>query len=654
MKKFCKYLLLLIPILVFCIFTGCGAKVSTDMTVDKNFAGDRKIILEIDNDDLDEVDGGIKGLEKVIKANIPKEMNYAISNYSGGKKITFKINFTSIKDYRSKVNKIIQAGVTGDEDAKTVEVNYERNESYFKKGILFNENFSSIDLLDWFREGLRKADIISESESNWYETGSTKLTLEGEEYSSISVNTQENTCLNNAVVTTKVLVNNTFERTITFNASEETVQALNEKGCVLKDYMGALAPKDCEFSYVDDSEEDEWIKCVFEFKADTAEDLVEKTNAIMQTKTNSVSLESAVNPDKLGYANVEYSELLDGSFYLNYESYYSTPLSSNLQIYNNTTILDAKKGDADLSYNNNEGDISYSASSTQAATFNMEWQIEFSEIELSVDSKGKDKITLDLNCSLSDDLNDEMKKSAIDRMKSFFASEDEYEATDDNFTFALSGEYSEVSDQLNVILNKALDQDYNSEDGVSYINIQKNEFKTNSILSTASSYSLDFNVTPLFGNTKIKVDESKNVLGCKYYVGDTETNEDGEVFITSNGSFNVYEVKLSIVVAIILVLSGLLFIFGIIFLLCGIKPLKEYIEHKKACKAEAAKIQAAQQAAIQDAQPVEPPVVETPVAETPVSEESVEAPASEEPVAATVQPTVAVAETNTDDEEELI
>ena len=586
---------------MFCIFTGCGASVSTDMTVDKDFSGERKIILQLDNDDLSYVDGGIGALEKVIKSNIPKDMKYSVSNYSGGKKITFKISFKNLQDYRTKVSNIIKKGA--DVKDKTTEVTYERSESYFKKGILFEENFSSVDLLNWYKVALRKAKIISESEGNWYESGSTKLTLEGKEYSSLSVNTQENSCLSSAEVTTTVLVDNTFERTITFRANASTIEQLKEKGCVLNDYLKGLAPEKCEFTESTDDDGDNY-NYTFSFTAKDADDLVAKTNAILQTNTNTVTLESVVNEDRLGYANVTYSELLDGSYYLDYDSYYSNPLSSRVKVYNNTTLLSAIRGESDLSYNENEGEISYSASQTTPATFNMEWKIQFSEVDFSLAPKGKDKISITFNCALSKDLSKDMKKSAIDRMKSLFNSEDDYEAGKNDFSFTLTGPYQEVADKFNFILTTASEAE--GEDVITYFSISPRELKTNSILTTASSYSVNFDVTPLFGDMKIKVDESKNILGCKYYVGDTEVNEDGEVFITSNTSFDLHEIKLSIVIAIILVLSGALIIFGIICLLLSLKPLKEYSAHKKEQKAEAARLQAEQQAEAQAAAPAAP------------------------------------------------
>ena len=190
MKTIRKLLLAVLALLAVCVLTGCGAKVSSDMTVSKDFAGSREIVLDIASDDLEKVEGGIKALEKIIKADIPDEMTYKINHQDdGSEQIVFTITFEDLEGYREKITTILDAGVTEEEEENKIvpEIRFEYSDTYFKKGVVFQENFNNVDLVDWFREGIREAGIITESESNWSETADSIVTIEGVEYTNYDV-----------------------------------------------------------------------------------------------------------------------------------------------------------------------------------------------------------------------------------------------------------------------------------------------------------------------------------------------------------------------------------------------------------------------------------------------------------------------------------
>ncbi len=648
------------PLIIAFVFAGCGADVSTTMTIDSNFAGSRQITLTISNDDLGDVTGGIGGLETVITGNIPKEMSYSIGDYDGGKTIVFTIDFTSISDYRAKVNAIIAAGVTdeerSDDNVPVPEVIYERNESYFKKGIRFEENFDSVDLLDWFREGLRTADIISDSESNWYENGNHYVTIEGTEYSAYSnfqVNEQENTCLNNCEVITQVMVDNSVKRTITFTADSSTVDELAAKGCDLEDYLGALAPEGCEFT---PNEDEAPYTYAFEFTADTAEDLVKTTNAILQTDTNALTLETAIDANRLGYATVAYSELLDGSFYLDYNGY-NSPLASNVWVYNNTTVISSQVGESTVDYSTTDEGVRYYPSASQTYQFNMDWQIEFSDIDFSINSIGKEKVSVTLDCQLSEDLSAEMKQSAIDRMKSFFTTDEHYEATEDGIVITYSGAIDQVEADINLLVRSVTGAIEITDDGsaTAYFSIIEKTYDTPSFFTDGVAYDVTYDFSPLFGNTQLRVDESEGLFGSKHYQNGVYENDDGEMCVGTNGSFTLYQTKLSILGIGLGVLCLALFVVGIILLLGSLRPLKDYTAYKKQMKAVAAASAPIAQPA--PAATYEPEYEPEYAAPAPVAEPVYAAPAPvAEPVyaAPAPAPTPVPAVEDTNDEEEIL
>ena len=658
------------------LLSGCGADVSTKMTVDENFAGKRVIKLFISDDDLGKVTGGINGLKNVVKKNIPKAMSYKVASAEGGKNITFTIAFKDIKDYRTKVTSIINAGVTAEEKTKgnllVPEVVYEKNESYFKKGIKFTENFDSVDLLDWFREGLRKAKIISESESNWFEYGDTVLVMEGTEYTpgrQLKVDTQENTCLDSLDVTTKILLDNTIERTIVFSANEETVTKLSEKGCELETYFKDFVSGDDTFKAEQNEEYGGW-KYTFSIKADTAEALTEKTNKIMQTETNNFVLEATVDPEKTGFAKVNIKENIDASFYLDFGS--SREVVSNIYVYNNAELTKLAAGEAEVNYNKTEDGtgITYYPSSTLEYDFSYDWQIEFEKLKLDVDSSFfGDDVTVTLDCELFDALSKEMKDSAKKRIQEFLDSEESYKTSDNGITIEITGAAKDVEKKLNDMIGKAAQsaeveavqensEEYYEEEpeeepdeNWGYFTIETEEVTTGNIFTDGKVLKVDYNLTPVFGEAQIKVENKSDFLSAKYYQGDVTTDKDTK-YVSAFGNIAVYKLTPSIIGFGIGLVTLILLVVGIILLLGSLKKLKEYLAEQKKVRAEKAKAIAEQNAAAQAA-------AATQAAAQNVVQANVQVPVTEAPAPVVAETAVQVetkveAVQETEEEEELL
>ena len=658
------------------LLSGCGADVSTKMTVDENFAGKRVIKLFISDDDLGKVTGGINGLKNVVKKNIPKAMSYKVASAEGGKNITFTIAFKDIKDYRTKVTSIINAGVTAEEKTKgnllVPEVVYEKNESYFKKGIKFTENFDSVDLLDWFREALRKAKIISESESNWFEYGDTVLVMEGTEYTpgrQLKVDTQENTCLDSLDVTTKILLDNTIERTIVFSANEETVTKLSEKGCELETYFKDFVSGDDTFKAEQNEEYGGW-KYTFSIKADTAEALTEKTNKIMQTETNTFVLEATVDPEKTGFAKVNIKENIDASFYLDFGS--SREVVSNIYVYNNAELIKLAAGEAEVSYNKTEDGtgITYYPSSTLEYDFSYDWQIEFEKLKLDVDSSFfGDDVTVTLDCELFDALSKEMKDSAKKRIQEFLDSEESYKTDDNGITIEITGAAKDVEKKLNDMIGKAAQsakvetvqensEEYYEEEpkeepveNEGYFTIETEEVTTGNIFTDGKVLKVDYNLAPVFGEAQIKVENKSDFLSAKYYQGDVTTDKDAK-YVFASGNIAVYKLTPSIIGFGIGLVTLILLVVGIILLLGSLKKLKEYLAEQKKVRAEKAKAIAEQNAAAQAA-------AATQAAAQNVVQANVQVPVTEAPAPVVAETAVQVetkveAVQETEEEEELL
>lgn len=635
MKTIRKLLLAVLALLAVCVLTGCGAKVSSDMTVSKDFAGSREIVLDIASDDLEKVEGGIKALEKIIKADIPDEMTYKINHQDdGSEQIVFTITFEDLEGYREKITTILDAGVTEEEEENKIvpEIRFEYSDTYFKKGVVFQENFNNVDLVDWFREGIREAGIITESESNWSETADSIVTIEGVEYTNYgtySVDSQETTCLNGCDVTTTINLDNTIDRVIVFTAYEETVTALSDKGCELETYLKDFAPKGSEF--VAEKDENGNYTYTFTLHAADAKDLVKQTNTVMQTSGNKFATKVALDKKKLGIATVSVTEAIDASFYMNYGGYYSNPVVSRVYVYENASLM---TGPEEVSYYSEESGVSYRPLLDQSYTFAFDWEILFEDITFDVKSEGSDKVSVIFDCKLGDSLTKEMKQSAIDRVKSFVAEKDVCKASDDGVKLTFTGEPALVQSQLNATLRAASG---NANDETEYVTLKKLSFSTASLFTDGVSYQMDYDFSPLFKAGSMKFEESEGLLSSKYFQGSINTDEEGEKTLYLSGSVAVYEISPAVLFIILAVVFLLLAVGGIVLGVLNIKSLLAYIAVCKERKAQAPAVAAAPVAAPQEANEEASECDEAPVA----------------PVAAPVA-APAAQEAATDDEEEDI
>ena len=78
LKKYIRHVILCsVLILSLFLFTACGAKINTEMNIDKNFKGERIITALIKSSDLKSyVSTGADGIEETVKNYIPAAMSY--------------------------------------------------------------------------------------------------------------------------------------------------------------------------------------------------------------------------------------------------------------------------------------------------------------------------------------------------------------------------------------------------------------------------------------------------------------------------------------------------------------------------------------------------------------------------------------------------
>ena len=216
MKNKLKYL---ICILAFLLLTACGGVVKTDMNFDDSFAGSRVMTYTISNSDYTSyVQKDFATVAATLKALCPEDIEItSVTQDDSNIVAVFTINFSSKDDYEKKVGNILKA-VGSDIEPK---VTLLRSNTAFAKGVAFQENFGSDDLLKWMHDGIMNNNYITSSyEIYIFSSSQVNLTIAGEEFekdanmSIIDVNTTKYLPINGIEFNTVINKDGSIDRSI--------------------------------------------------------------------------------------------------------------------------------------------------------------------------------------------------------------------------------------------------------------------------------------------------------------------------------------------------------------------------------------------------------------------------------------------------------
>lgn len=219
MKNKLKYL---ICILAFLLLTACGGVVKTDMNFDDSFAGSRVMTYTISNSDYTSyVQKDFATVAATLKALCPEDIEItSVTQDDSNIVAVFTINFSSKDDYEKKVGNILKA-VGSDIEPK---VTLLRSNTAFAKGVAFQENFGSDDLLKWMHDGIMNNNYITSSyEIYIFSSSQVNLTIAGEEFekdanmSIIYVNTTKYLPINGVEFNTVINKDGSIDRSIAIN-----------------------------------------------------------------------------------------------------------------------------------------------------------------------------------------------------------------------------------------------------------------------------------------------------------------------------------------------------------------------------------------------------------------------------------------------------
>ena len=578
MNKILKTSLQIFAVLmVALLFVGCGAQVNTNMSVDGSFSGERVITLNIDDSDLNSVSGGFSALTTVAQKTCPKALTLSYDESASPKTITFTLAFTSLEDYLTKVTALYNLAyseeeMTGDSYEAPV-VTFEKADTIFKSGLKFQENFESYELLRWYEKALLTAGIINEDDpSNWHENGSHLFTIDGEEYSNYSefdISSQNNTCVDNVVVTTGIDIDGTITREIKFEFSESGYTAITDKEVDVQAYFKDLAGKDATYAYANNSDDYYSHVITLTYNSKDAKEIVSITNKILQSDTNALEVVAKPKDDVPGVAEVFVTESLDASYYVDDNN----NVDSYIRTYNNATVISTICDDAPFDYYTEGDAVYYTPQPGFSYQFGYEWKIEFSQIEFSITASDIESVEAELTLTLPEKLDDTIKESAKNVIKSSSDKGGEYSEKDNQCTISFSGKIDDVTKEVNGVIGSN-DKEGNTEDNTQYFDITLEEFTTESAFTTGVKGTLYYDFTPIIGNSDLSIKDIGDIL----YHGDVSVDEEGTKIASSSGVITFYNTQTSIIVIVLVSVFAIIAILGIVFVVLNAKSGKEFID----------------------------------------------------------------------------
>ena len=153
MNRAIKRLLVLAVFVLTFGLVGCGSTLTTTLSISDNFAGTRTMDVSIDKETFDEYApaGGFKTLALETKENTPECMQFTYEEKNGEYIFHFVMTFTSKEEYIEQVSAVL---------GEKQEIEFVYSKVPFSGGVSLQENFSSEELLGWFKDYLVGTEYV--------------------------------------------------------------------------------------------------------------------------------------------------------------------------------------------------------------------------------------------------------------------------------------------------------------------------------------------------------------------------------------------------------------------------------------------------------------------------------------------------------------
>lgn len=385
-----KKLLLCMSAALLVLLTACGIELNTNLSMDHDFQGSRIIDCTINKNDLTNINKDFDFLDETIKDNCPDAMSY--KNLSEGNQIhyQFTISFSSYKDYKNKITKCLNFAP---------KINYYYGNSPFANGLLYNENFTSGDLMAWFSESLVKDGLISDSEvENIWSIKNTRFYFDGKEQSvndQIDIDTLSYLPLDGIQIYTEELDSGKYRQTVVFQIPEET---LNRNSKDIQKYLNEHLDANsyhCEWNPVDNGKE-----YLITFDANTMEQLNQMSTKVLKDDS-SIHISSYVKDSKPFQMEKQYTQKISLSAFRS-----SADSKVNYQVYfkpaKNTSLSNRSNVDKNGFYQISKGN-----SSSISVYYNTSKQLTFESYKITTIYHSDKEFQRELCLNYKDSLSEE-------------------------------------------------------------------------------------------------------------------------------------------------------------------------------------------------------------------------------------------------------
>ncbi len=560
------------------ILTGCEEQIQlkTDLNINDDFSGSRVILLELTKSSFESNSSkSIGEVTSLIKADCPPEMNFEFKEESELYKYTFTINFKDRDEYAKKVGAIL---------GKEAKVNMVMPDTVFSSGTVVKEDFSSEQLLDWFRSTLKENkvtanyDIFSNNGSTVYANGKTYPVADYQ----IAVSDIAFTKVNGIDVYTDILTSDTFNRSIHIRIPEE--EWLIKKDAIQK-YVSGNVPKGCTYKVDEGSSE---VSIIFSLEDVTLKMLEEKMKTILdsdsytiksstspsaaagKTKTDSKKNNSSSENQKPFSIKTGYTEYLDLSSYAG---------SGSGEIMLNYYISKTDKGVQKVEYLSNGQFINAVLSESQypdyRSTIISEYSADYIQVsseteytakQIDISTKLKNsKITKSIVLNIAPQPTDSHKEAIMGNLKAYSKDGAEIDYKNDGnsqavITITISGNKEDVNKTMGNLLGIDNTIEYFKEEG--FFKFHKSGIFNETInlnnFITCNENNVNYEVKTGFGEKIDKVadhDANVEISNRSYKI----SSSDGSFNVTfTTASFNYVLLLLTLLLVAVIAISAIL------------------------------------------------------------------------------------------------
>lgn len=298
---------------------GCsaGSNVDTTLVLNKDLSGVRQMTININADVFQQYfNGTVEDINSLLESQCPKELKWNYSDADGNMRYDMSLEFSSVDDYKTKV-----AALTGSDP----EIKVSLPDSVWASGISYEENFTSLDLLNWMKELFVNNQFVDSSNAGKiFNIGSTSVTYNDQTYSTgnnIRLNDMSYVSLDSIHILTDINEDGSFRRQVVVRVPGAS---MSKKGDEIQAYLNGVVPTGATAEWGE-----EGGLTIFTVSASnlTAEQLAAFDRTVFDTEDVSVS---AVDVSE-SYSPFTFATFLSES--INLESYISeNPLPYSYQV----------------------------------------------------------------------------------------------------------------------------------------------------------------------------------------------------------------------------------------------------------------------------------------------------------------------------------